>query len=111
MKSLKDFKKIKNRVVIPLGIKGSEIGIDSNFGMPKVTVGVGIKVQSYLPKFPYENFDLYLIDGEINLLLTQKGEFTVRVRSTEGRSINPDPKYLDKVIDAFKRAILEYGKM
>ena len=102
MKSLKDFQKVKTKRVIPLGIEGLDIGIKDNRETPKLTVGVGIKVQEKLVNFYHDYFDLILIDGEINLVLTAKGERAVRVRTKK------EPDYLDKTIKAFQETIREY---
>jgi len=101
---LKDFEKVKNKRIIPLGIKGKDIGMGGGdvFNrqlMPKLTVGIGIAIQEELPSFLYNWFDIDIIDGEITLVLSQKGQRAIRVRSEK------DPKYLDKTIEAFRKTI------
>lgn len=92
----------KDRPIIPLGVKGSDVGIERDREMSKVTVGVGLRVQSYIQSFPYDYFDLILLDGEIQLYLTVKGKKAIKVRD---KSV---PNYLDSVIKGFQRALNEY---
>ena len=93
---------MKAKRIIPLGIKGSDIGISNTRETPKLTVGVGIRIQEKLKRFLHDYFDLELIDGQINLVLTAKGQTAVRVR------IKSDPDYLDKTISAFQETIKNY---
>lgn len=94
---LKDFEKVKNKRIIPLGIKGEDIGLTKPQEMPKLTVAVGIAIQEELPRFLQEYFDIDIINGEITLVLSQKGQRAIRVRTEK------DPNYLDKTIEVFKK--------
>ena len=94
---LKDFEKVKSKRIIPLGIKGTDIGLTKPQEMPKLTVAVGFAIQKELPKFLVEYFDIDIINGEITLVLSQKGQRAIRVRSEK------DPNYLDKTIEVFKK--------
>ena len=101
---LKDFEKVKSKRIIPLGIKGTDIGMGEGdrFNrqlMPKLTVSIGIAIQEELPSFLHDWFDIDIIGDELYLVLSQKGQFAIRVRSEK------DPKYLDKTIEAFRKTI------
>ena len=106
---LKDFEKVKSKRIIPLGIKGTDIGMGEGDGfnrqlMPKLTVGIGIAIQEELPRFLHDWFDIDIIGDEFYLVLSQKGQFAIRVRSKK------DPKYLDKTIEAFIKTIKAKAK-
>lgn len=106
---LKDFEKVKSKRIIPLGIKGTDIGMGEGdiFNrqlMPKLTVGIGIAIQEELPSFLHDWFDIDIIGDELYLVLSQKGQFAIRVRSEK------DPKYLDKTIEAFRKTIKAKAK-
>tara|TARA_B100000674_G_C37829110_1_gene909634 strand:+ start:338 stop:679 length:342 start_codon:yes stop_codon:yes gene_type:complete len=94
---LKDFEKVKSKRIIPLGIKGSDIGLTKPQEMPKLTVAVGFAIQEELPRFLHDYFYIDIIGGEITLVLSQKGQRAIRVRTES------DPNYLDKTIEVFKK--------
>ena len=94
---LKDFKKIKSKRIIPLGIMGKDVGLTKPQEMSKLTVVIGLMIQDDLPRFLQEYFDINIFDGEIHLVLTQKGQQAIRVRTKK------DPNYLQKTIDTFKK--------
>ena len=99
MISLKDFQTVKTKKVIPLHIKGIDCGVISSGYCPKLTVIVGIKIQEKISGITYSSFDLELKDGDIILLLTSKGQRTVRVRT------KTEKDYLEKLIQVVKETI------
>jgi len=83
-----------NKVTIPLGIKTSQ----SSQTLPKLTVQVGLELNKTM-QFTHNYFDIGIKNGQFILILTQKGAYSVSVRSKK------DPNYIDTLVSAIKKIV------
>ncbi len=73
----KGYSQWKDRLLIPLNIKSSDVKLDK-YQMAKATVGFGFEFNKIF-KFPYDCYDLMIIDDEIYMAINNNGKKRLKV--------------------------------